>query len=382
MSLTGSLFLWMLVAVTVVAFVAVVVGWPAMAGRGVPRVGGRVGMLVLLNALVLVTAGALLNAQFLFYADWTDLRGAFGGVPTSTAVSRGATASRAARTAVRGEAAVASSRLPPLPAGRISSTGVVTYTVRGVHSGLTGTVEVQLPSGYQDPHHARLRYPVMEAFPGYPGGPGSWIHTMALGSTVTQLAAASRMREALVVSPQVELPPGVDTECVNGIGERPQVETWLARDVPDWVARTFRVQTDRSSWAAIGLSTGGWCAAMVALLHPAQYSAAIVLGGYFRPEFGPLYDPYPPRSALSHRYNLVARARRSSPPVAIWLETSHADSVSYSSTAAFLKATRPPLSVKAVVLQHAGHRISLWQSLLPSSLVWLGHSVPGFAPAP
>ena len=218
MSLTGSLFLWMLVAVTVVAFVAVVVGWPAMAGRGVPRVGGRVGMLVLLNALVLVTAGALLNAQFLFFADWTDLRGAFGGVPTSTAVSRGATASRAARTAVRGEAPVASSRLPPLPAGRITPTGVVAYTVRGVHSGLTGTVEVQLPSGYQDPHHARLRYPVMEAFPGYPGGPGSWIHTMALGSTVTQLAAASRMREALVVSPQVELPAGVDTECVNGIG--------------------------------------------------------------------------------------------------------------------------------------------------------------------
>ncbi len=380
MSLTGPLFLGMVMTVTVLAFVAVVLVWPAMAGRGVPRVGGRVGMLVLLNALVLVTAGALLNAQFLFFADWTDLRGAFGGAPTSTAVSRGATASRATRTAVRGEAAVAASRLPPLPVGRISPTGVVTYRVKGVHSGLTGTVEVQLPSGYRDPQHARLRYPVMEAFQGYPGGPGSWIRTMALGNNVTQLAAAGQMREALVVSPQVELPPGVDTECVNGVGGRPQIETWLARDVPDWVARTFRVRTDRGSWAAIGLSTGGWCAAMVAMLHPAQYSTAIVMGGYFRPEFGPLYEPYPPGSALSRRYNLLARAHRASPPVAIWLETSHADSVSYSSTAAFLKATRPPLSVKAVVLQHAGHRISLFQSLLPSSLVWLGHSVPGFAP--
>jgi Putative esterase len=382
MSLTGSLFLGAVVAVTVVAFVAVVLWWPALAGRGVTRVAGRAGMLVLLNALVLVTAGALLNAQFLFFASWTDLRGAFGGVPTSTAVSRGTTASRAAHTAVRGGAAVAASRLPPLPAGRVSPAGVVTYTVRGTHSGLTGKVKVQLPSGYQDPRRARLRYPVMEAFPGYPGGPGSWIHTMALGSTVTQLVTAGRMREALVVSPQVELPQGVDTECVNGVPGRPQVETWLARDVPDWVARTFRVRTDRGSWAAIGLSTGGWCAAMAALLHPAQYSTAIVMGGYFRPEFGPLYDPYPPRSALSRRYDLVALARRSPPSVAIWLETSHADSVSYSSSAAFLKATRPPLSVKAVVLQHAGHRISLWQSLLPMSLVWLGHNVPGFAPAP
>ena len=85
---------------------------------------------------------------------------------------------------------------------------------------------------------------------------------------------------------------------------------------------------------------------------------------------------------MSRRYDLVALGRRRPPPVAIWLETSHADSVSYSSSAAFLKATRSPLAVKAVVLQHAGHRMSLWQSLLPSSLVWLGHSVPGFAPGP
>ena len=340
-------------------------------------------MLVLLNALVLVTAGALLNAQFLFFADWTDLRGAFGGAPTSTAVSRGATASRAARTAVRGEAAVAASRLPPLPAGRISPTGVVTYTVRGVHSGLTGTVEVQLPPGYQDPRSARLRYPVMEAFQGYPGGPGSWIRTMALGSDGDP-AGGGR--------PDARGPRRLATgRAAPGRGHgvrqrrrragRRSRRGW-PRDVPDWVARTFRVRTDRGSWAAIGLSTGGWCAAMVAMLHPAQYSTAIVMGGYFRPEFGPLYDPYPPGSALSRRYDLVAVAHRASPPVAIWLETSHADSVSYSSSAAFLKATRPPLSVKAVVLQHAGHRISLWQSLLPSSLVWLGHSVPGFAPVP
>ena len=58
--------------------------------------------------------------------------------------------------------------------------------------------------------------------------------------------------------------------------------------------------------------------------------------------------------------------------------TSHADKVSYSSTAEFLKAARPPLAVHAVVLQHAGHRIGLWQQLLPASLRWLGANVPGF----
>jgi enterochelin esterase-like enzyme len=381
MSLTGTLFLGTLVVVTVAAFAAAVLLWPSLGRPGVPRVAGRVGILVGLNALVLLTAGAQLNAQFLFFADWTDLRGAFGGPPIATALSRGTTATRAARTAVHGAAAVGVSRLPPLPSGRVSPTGVITYTVRGAHSGLTGTVEVQLPPGYQDARAASIRYPVMEAFQGYPGGPGSWIRRMALGAAVTQQVAAGQMRQTLVVSPQVELPKGVDTEGVNGAAGRPQVETWLARDVPEWVARTFRVRTDRASWSAIGFSTGGWCAAMVAMLHPAQYSAAIVMGGYFRPEFGALYEPYPPRSPLSRRYDLVALSRRSPPPVAIWLETSHADSVSYSSSAAFLKATRSPLSVKAVVLQHAGHRIPLWQGLLPSSLAWLGHNVPGFGPA-
>ena len=119
---------------------------------------------------------------------------------------------------------------------------------------------------------------------------------------------------------------------------------------------------------------------MAAMLHPAQYSAAIVMGGYFSPEFGPFYEPYPPGSPLAARYDLVALARRHPPPVAIWLETSHADPVSYRSSAAFLKVTRPPLSVDAIVLQHAGHRLALWQAILPRTLVWLGANVPASRP--
>jgi len=104
------------------------------------------------------------------------------------------------------------------------------------------------------------------------------------------------------------------------------------------------------------------------MLHPAQYSATIVMGGYFRPDFGPSYEAHPPGSTLAAHYDLVALARRKPPPVAIWLETSHADALSYVSSVAFLRAAKPPLAVDATVLQHAGHRISLWQGLLPSSL--------------
>jgi enterochelin esterase-like enzyme len=382
MSLTGPVFLGAVVVVTVAAFAALIILWPSLAGRRPTRIAARAGMLLVVNALVLLTAVTQLNAQFLFFADWTDLRGAFGGAPTSTALNRGATASHATTKKVGGIAARAGNTLPPLPTGAVSPSGVISYTVKGPLSGLVGTVVVQLPPGYTEPANASVRYPVLEALQGYPGSAMFWISTMNLGGVAAQETASRRMRPTLIVSPQIEFPAGVDTECVNGRSGNPQVETWLAQDVPNWVTQTFRVQTNRASWAAIGLSAGGWCAAMVAMLHPAQYAAAIVMSGYFRPEFGAFYDAYPSGSRLAARYDLVALSRRQPPPVAIWLETSHADAVSYGSSAAFLRAAKPPLAVDATVFQNEGHRISLWQGVLPGSLSWLGANVPGFKVTP
>jgi len=64
----------------------------------------------------------------------------------------------------------------------------------------------------------------------------------------------------------------------------------------------------------------------------------------------------------------------------LWLETSHSDKISYASTAKLLAATRAPLSIQALVLTHAGHRLSLWSAELPAAISWLGKNIPGFGP--
>ncbi len=118
---------------------------------------------------------------------------------------------------------------------------------------------------------------------------------------------------------------------------------------------------------------------MATMLHPHQYGAAVVMGGSFHPEFfGP--PPFAPGSAAGRRYDLVRLARTASPPVAMWLETSHADRLSFSSSTALLAAERTPMSVHAVILGHAGHRMSVWRALLPDAVAWLGRQVPGVAP--
>lgn len=379
MSLTGALFLDTVIALTVLAFVLLILGWHKLDGPGPRRVIGRVGAVLLVNVLVLLTAATQLNATYLFFASWGDIKGALTGHVALTRLNRGGAAAAAANTRVTGNAAVASSSVPPLSVP-VSSSGVAQFTVTGPLSGLTGTVVVQLPAGYTSPANASLHYPVLEAFGGYPGTPTTWISVMKIGSAIDKQVQARAMRQALVVQPQIEFPSGVDTEGVNGSPGRPQVETWLTQDIPNWVAKTFRVQSQRSAWACIGYSAGGWVAAMATMLHPAQYGAAIVLGGYFRPEFGPLYEPYPAQGTLARRYNLVGLAKAKPPPVALWIETSHADAISYHSSAQFLAATRAPLSVKAVVLQNAGHRVSVWLGLLPEALAWLGSGIAGFRP--
>lgn len=377
MSLTGTVFLTLVVLVTLASFALVVWLWPRLSGHTPGKIAGRVGMLVVVNLLVLLTAATQLNAYYLFFADWTDLQGAMTGKVTATPLNRGTTAATAMARKVRGTAARAAPHLSALPKG-VRGSGIATFTVKGPVSGVTGSVVVRLPPGYDKPSNKSVRYPVIETFSGYPGSPLGWIRTMNIGGIMSQQVAAGHMRQAIVVSPNLEIPPGVDTECVNGASGYPQLETWLTRDVPDWVARTFRVRTDRQSWATAGLSAGGWCAAMATMLHPAQYGAAIVLGGYFYPDFSPFYEPYPPNSPLNKRYNLVTLARHAPPPVAMWLETSHMDPLSYRSTSVFLHSLKPPLAVHAVVLQHAGHRIGVWEALLPSALRWLGASLAGF----
>jgi hypothetical protein len=380
-SLTGSFFLDGVVVLTVAAFLGLVWVWPRLTSRTPWHVVGRMASLVLVNVLVLLTAATQLNSAYLFFASWADLQGAISGHIVQTGLDRGGAAALAPNVAVRGEAAKVAAHVPVL-LQRVGANGLLSYTVHGALSGLSGTVLVQLPRDYTSAATSTQRYPVLEAFHGYPSVPLNWVKVFDIGHAIDQQVQAHTLHPTLVVMPQIEMPRGLDTEGVNGGPGQPQVETWLTRDVPDWVAQHFRVIANRNAWAAVGYSTGGFDAAMSTILHLAQYGAGIVLGGYFRPEFGPFYEPFSATSPAGRRYDLPRVVAHHAPPVSLWVETSHADAVSYSSSARFLRSTKSPMAVHGVVLQNAGHRDWVWIALLPQALRWLGTNVHGFQPAP
>lgn len=381
MTLTGSALLITAVLITAASFVAAVVGIPMIQGRQWVAMTSRALVLAVLNALVLLTAAIAVNDKYQFYADWTDLHNSlFGGALPSITVNAGAPAPDADEPkALAGGASVGGST-GHRPRHLAQPGPLTSYEVTGPRSGLTGQVLVTLPPGYQAPANTTRRYPVLETFPGYPGTPAQWYLDMNLGGELNSVEQAGQIAPVITISPQTEFPGGIDTECVNGQARDPRVETWLTRDVPNWLEHRFRVATGRTSWATLGLSAGAWCAAMAPMLHPHQYAAGIVMGGYFQPEFTDTYRPFGSGSTLARRYNLIALAHRDPPPVALWVETSHSDPLSYPSTSQLLAVARAPLSVHAVILLNAGHRFGVWTPLVPKALRWLGSHIAGFRP--
>lgn len=386
MTLTGPLLLVALVSLTVAVLVATVWGWRRLARPGPWTVAGRVAVVVTGNLLVVAVSAVALNDYFLFFTDWADLFGA--GSTVSYTAHAGGTAADLFHHRVGGGGPVlqggglhsaAAVHLPPLPAGAGPGDRQLNYVVTGRRSGLHGWVVVILPRTYFDAASAHRSYPVIEAFGGYPGSNVGLARNLDLQGGLDNAARAGRVSDAIVVIPTTEFPAGVDTECVNGPAGTPQVETWAAVDVPAWVRSHFRVDRSRTSWSTLGVSEGGYCSAMVAMRHPGQFAAAVVMGGYFRPEWGN-WTPFAPHDPAGAAYDLIRLAGAAPPPVAMWVETSRRDRVSYPSTAAMLRSVRAPTVMESTVVAAGGHRWSQWLPFVAPALEWLGRTVPGFAP--
>lgn len=374
MTLIGGPFLALVATAAVLGVVGAAL-WLPRTSRTVRGFLARVLTQLGVSLLVVVLVAVVLNDQFTFYTDWGDLLGtnkaageqASGGTSPQKALE--------AKPSGPGLEVARPAQLAPLPS---PGQRLQNYSFTGAKSGLKGRILVILPAGYEDPANSARAYPVIETFHGWPGNPEVWTQAMHIGPAIDALTAQRKIADTIVVAPQLEFPSGTDTECVDGGVAGPQVETWVSRDVPDLLASTLRVRTDRASWAAAGFSSGGWCSAMAAMLHPDIYGAGIVLGGYFAPEFGKTYRPFGPADPPAKRYDLLDLAQRNPPPVALWVHTSKSDGLSWASTARLLKDGRQPLSIQSVVVDGAGHRTAVWDDVLPEALTWLGRTVSGF----
>ncbi len=369
MGLTSSGLPWVLGIVAVLLFVSVVVGRPR---PRIPRLalGVRTLHVLALNLVVLTLAGVLLNDQYLFYVSWSDLAGSESGAFHT--VARG-NDRLGAKVSLGPVLTTAHGVLPALPD---PGSQEQIYHVTGARTGLSGEVVVWLPKGY-DPRSQRT-YPVIESLAGYPGSALSNVRGFDLPGTYQRLVDEHVIRAPIIVMPQINTPNALDTECVDAPrGAGPQTETWLASDVPHWVSTHFRVDARRTSWAVQGFSYGGWCSAMLGMHHPDVFGGAMVLMGYFTPEFT-TYMPFTPHSAAAEGYDLPRMALEHPPAVSMWVMVSKTDSTSYPYVTAFLRTVHAPMDVTAQIQATGGHRVQAIPPVERDMLSWLSRTLPGF----
>ena len=169
-----------------------------------------------------------------------------------------------------------------------------------------------------------------------------------------------------------------DTECTDVPGST-QAFSWLAQDVPTLVSEHFRALMQPASWGAVGYSTGGYCAAKLALLRPQQFRVAAVLSGYFNAlkdhTTGDLWGGSTDRR---HDNDLLWLARHGVHPGAYVLAyTSRQDRDSYAATTQFLAAAKLPTRTYSLIAARGGHNYKGVVSAFPDVLIWVTQHLAG-----
>ena len=415
MGLTSGLFLWLTIMLAAGAITGTTWLWPRLASQRIGQAGGRIALIAIGQMLIVAAILAYLNDSFTFFSSWSAL---IGPAPArQSAVSLPDTARAASTlpivitgssigTMYSGPSALGryGGGLIASPGGRPEAAGVpllsgqaqavtrtisaaarsgavLRVTIRGQYTGIVATSDyVYLPPVYFQPAYAKARFPVVLAFAGYPTDPLNLMRMLRLPAMAAGLATAHRIRPAIyvMVNPSVALPR--DTECTN-IPAGLQVATFFGTDVPLAVERTFRAQSRPRGWAAMGYSTGAYCAAKMAMLYPGQFSAGVGMSGIYAAikdhTTGNLYGG-------SHGYrdenDLQWRLRSlPAPPVSVLIASSATED-NLPGSLAFLRLIHAPMQGYSLILRRGGHNYSTWRRELPQILRWLSRRLTPPAP--
>jgi enterochelin esterase-like enzyme len=357
MDLTGVPLLVLLAVTCVGAPVVVMRVWERVPGVRPVRIAQRAALIFACQLSAVLLAGAAVNDYFSLYDSWSDLFGTGDNPPVAGP-----------------QAAAGGAMIGGGAPGQGGPSGVQTLSedVTGARSRIRAQVWLVLPPGYGERVNAHRSYPLVEFLPGYPGQPQTWLHALHLADQMSTLISSGRVQPFVAVLPVMTVDPPRDTECTNVPGG-PAVATWLAQDVPDVVSHQLRIRPAAQGWGVIGYSTGGFCAAKLALQYPKVFDAAASLSGYYTPATDAT-------TAGLFQHNPLLLTRNSptwlagnghQPAVDILAVSSPGDPDSWASTRAFLESVRRPVSVDTLNAPDGGHNPGVWNAVLPQSVRWL-----------
>ena len=210
----------------------------------------------------------------------------------------------------------------------------------GKLSGYSRRALVYLPPQYGEARYAHTRFPVVELFHGTPGTPLAWNNVLQINRLADTLIARHIIGPMILVMPSINGAGRDYQDCVNGPGVND--ETYLTKDVRTDLLAHYRVSNDPYEWGMSGYSSGGYCAANLALRHPGSYGAAALIEPYLRAADGPaataLKHSGPLETANSPLYLAERLTPGSGPVPAFWVAAGSGQRTAYQTATVFTAA--------------------------------------------
>lgn len=383
MSLLGRPLLVLLAVLAVGLPVTAALLWNRLGRRRIVRWPGRAALLVAAQLSAVLLAGAALNDYGYFYGSWSELFASASATPASTIrTTAGPGSGRTSAAGGPGVRALSGVQVvgdvgarTPAEWARVGRTLAV--RISGAASQLTSPAYVWLPPQYFAPGLPRA-FPAVEVLGGYPGNALGLVRQMNYpGAVMTEVAAHRAAPMVLVMlRPAVVFPR--DTECTN-VPAGPQVETFLAQDLPSAIDTGLRVRA--SAWGIMGDSTGGYCATKITMDHFDRFRGGVALSGYFTALHDHTTgDLWGGSATLRHLNDLEWRLRHQPPPPAsLFLATSRGElgPNGYVDTRRFLSLVHQPLQVTTMVLASGGHNFGAWGREMGPAIDWLSTRLGG-----
>ncbi|WEV69906.1 alpha/beta hydrolase-fold protein [Bifidobacterium sp. ESL0775] len=145
------------------------------------------------------------------------------------------------------------------------------------------TANVYLPPAALSKNPPRL--PVMIVLAGQPGTPDRFFNAGQLGQKLDKYAAKHYGLAPIAISPDQNGSITHNSLC-SDTPVYGNAETYLTRDVTDWVKSNLPVEKSPDKWLIGGFSQGGTCATQLGPAHPGIYGHIYSAGGEIEPTSG------------------------------------------------------------------------------------------------
>jgi len=173
----------------------------------------------------------------------------------------------------------------------------------------TERIDIYLPPGYNP--DSKQRYPVVYEAP-FPYD--LWDKSINIGAVLDSLIDSGKIPPVIAVFLDDLGAPILDTECANSVDGSQRMDTFISSTMVSYVDSNYKTIAKGTARAITGFSEGGYCAAILALRHPAVFGTSIPFSAYYfagegNPESGRPFAGSP--SALADASPMILAARLS-----------------------------------------------------------------------